>query len=108
MLYDIFSRIERIDRLIRIKGTGNASQLADKLGLSRTSIYEYLDLMKQLGAPIKYSTARRSYYYDEDGSFPTSFQTKKQLARNPENNIFVSIALLMITIIPSDIPAIIL
>ena len=107
MLYDIFNRIERIDRLIRIKGTGNAAQLADKLGLSRTSIYEYLDLMKQLGAPIKYSSARRSYYYDEDGSFPTSFQAKKQLIESPDNNILASITLLLISMFPLDIPAII-
>ncbi len=74
MLVDVFIRIQRIDHLIRIKGTGNATELADKLGLSRASVYEYLDLMKHLGAPIKYCSSRRSFFYDEEGSFPTSFQ----------------------------------
>ncbi|PWV51926.1 HTH domain-containing protein [Chitinophaga sp. S165] len=77
MLDDVFSRIQRIDYLIRIRGTGNATELADKLGLSRASIYEYLDLMKRLGAPIKYSQARKSYYYNEEGCFPTRFQSRR-------------------------------
>jgi predicted DNA-binding transcriptional regulator YafY len=73
MQTDLFERLQRIDRLIQIKGTGNAAELADKLGLSRASVYEYINLMKDLGAPIKFCKFRQSFYYDEDGSFITRF-----------------------------------
>lgn len=73
MYKDMFERLERIDYLIRIKGTGSPRQLADRLGLSERSIYEYLNLMKDLGAPIKYSNARHSYYYEHEGSFKLCF-----------------------------------
>ena len=61
--------ISRIDHLIRIKGTGRPKDLADRLGVSRRSVFFYLNFMKERGAPIKYCFDRKSYYYDEEGSF---------------------------------------
>ncbi|WP_343305162.1 HTH domain-containing protein [Chitinophaga niabensis] len=69
-------RIERIDYLIRKKGTGNAAKLAERLGVSRASVYEYIDFMRHKGAPIKYSQSRQTFYYDEDGYFATCFVSK--------------------------------
>lgn len=78
MQKEIFYRIERINYLIEIRGTGTPSQLAHRLGISERSLYEYLNLMKEFGAPIKFCTYRQSYYYDEEGSFTVSFSPKKQ------------------------------
>lgn len=76
MQKEIFQRLVRIDQLIRIKATGTPVELADKLGISERSVYEYLNLMKDLGAPIKFSSYRQSYYYDEEGFFNISFMAK--------------------------------
>ena len=76
MQKEIFQRLVRIDQLIRIKATGTPVELADKLGISERSVYEYLNLMKDLGAPIKFSSYRQTYYYDEEGSFNISFLPK--------------------------------
>ncbi|WEK35471.1 MAG: HTH domain-containing protein [Candidatus Pseudobacter hemicellulosilyticus] len=73
MQKEIFQRLERIDQLIRIKATGTPTELADKLGISERSVYEYLNLMKEFGAPIKFNSYRQSYYYDEEGCFQISF-----------------------------------
>lgn len=73
MQKEIFHRLCRIDSLIRIKGTGTPSELADKIGISERSTYEYIRLMKDLGAPVLYSRQRKSYYYKEDGRFTISF-----------------------------------
>lgn len=78
MTTEIFNRIKRIDYLIQIKGTGTAAELADKLEISRAQIYEYLNLMKDFGAPIKYCKFRQSYYYDKEGQFITSFISNKR------------------------------
>ena len=72
-----------IDHLIRIKGTGTAEALGDRLGISRASVYEYLNLMKDNGAPIKFCKFRQSYYYNEDGSFAIRFM-RKQIKDNDE------------------------
>jgi predicted DNA-binding transcriptional regulator YafY len=73
MQKDILQRLTRIDYLIRIKGTGTPMRLASKLGLSVRSVYEYLNLMREFGAPIKFDSYRETYYYETEGSFLVSF-----------------------------------
>lgn len=73
MQKDILQRLNRIDHLIRIKGTGTPVQLASKLGLSVRSVYEYLNLMREFGAPIKFDNYRETYYYETEGHFLVSF-----------------------------------
>jgi predicted DNA-binding transcriptional regulator YafY len=78
MTHESFKRIERIDQLIRIKGTGTAEQLAEKLGISRRSVFNLLNEMKEKGAPIKYDQYRGSYYYDEEGYFKIAIYFKRK------------------------------
>lgn len=71
-----FSRIETIDYLIRIKGTGTPKNLAKKIGLSQSRLYEYLQFMKEMNAPIIYSKERCSYIYKIEGYFDFKFKSK--------------------------------
>lgn len=68
------SRLQNLDRLIRIKATGTPQQLADKLSISERTLYETLELMKDLGAPIKYCRHSQRYYYTDEGGFDFSFR----------------------------------
>jgi predicted DNA-binding transcriptional regulator YafY len=77
MTRDALNRLERIDSLIRIKGTGTPIQLANRIGVSERCLYKYLNLMKEFGAPIKFCNSRQSYYYDEEGHFKITFRFKK-------------------------------
>jgi len=72
MALHVLDRLTLIDNLIRIKGTGPPTQLARRLGVSRRCLFDYLELMKNNGAPIKYSTSRNTYYYEVDGTFMAS------------------------------------
>jgi predicted DNA-binding transcriptional regulator YafY len=76
MQKNILERLERIDHLIRIKGTGSPSELAKRLNMSQRNIYQYLNLMREMGAPIKFCPFRETYYYSEEGQFMTRFQPK--------------------------------
>ncbi len=58
--------LERIDALIIRKSTGNPSQLANKIGVSERSVYNYLNLLKELGGEINYCTRRMSYFYSNE------------------------------------------
>lgn len=53
----------RLDRLIKIKGTGAPDALAQRLGISRSALYRYLDVLKQFGAPVDYCHVRETYFY---------------------------------------------
>jgi hypothetical protein len=80
-------RIEKIDYLIRKRGTGNAAKLAERLGVSRAGVYEYINFMRQKGAPIKYSQSRQTFYYDEEGYFATGFVSRGE-ADGSTTNVF--------------------
>lgn len=69
-------RIDRIDQLIRLQATGSPKELADKLGISKRTVYEYIEEMKLLGAPIKYDKYVRSYVYRKKGGFTMCFQSQ--------------------------------
>ena len=73
-LLDKIRLIERVDALITRKGTGSPSHLADRLGISNRNIYNLINMMKELGAPIYYCKQRDSYCYREDVSFSFGFK----------------------------------
>ena len=52
-----------MDDLIRRKATGTSKDFAKKLNISRSTLMEYIDFLKKMGAPIAYDKFRNSYYY---------------------------------------------
>lgn len=66
-------RLIRLDYLIHLKSTGTPANCAQKIGISERSLYDYLKVLKDMGAPIKFSRNRGTYYYDEEGRFRISF-----------------------------------
>jgi predicted DNA-binding transcriptional regulator YafY len=65
--------LQRLDLSIQQKGTGSPPEFARKMGISERSLYEYLRVLKDLGAPIKFSRQERSYYYETSGKFQVHF-----------------------------------
>lgn len=71
----VIDKLKRIDRLIRLKSTGSPRELARKLGISPSTVYEYLLILKQtFHAPIAYCRSRRSYLYREQGYLNMEFK----------------------------------
>jgi len=61
--------------MIRLKSTGSPRELARKLNISPSTLYEYLLILKQIfRAPIFYCRERRSYVYRESGSLNLQFR----------------------------------
>lgn len=59
-----FHRIERLEQLIRLKATGTPDQLAERLGVSRRTVFNLIENLRQMGKDIKYDAHRKTYYYD--------------------------------------------
>ena len=72
-----FAIVEQMDHLIRIKKTGNPTAFAQKLEIGRSTLFEYLDIMRALGARISYDKYRQTYYYENNGMFDFHFQEIK-------------------------------
>lgn len=64
--------LDRLDQLIRLKGTGNYQTLADRLGISARNVYYLIDVLKELGAKIAYCKDRKSFYYLNEVKFSFS------------------------------------
>lgn len=62
-IIDIQEKLERIDTLVRMRATGSPNKLAERLGISKSTLFEYLAFMKELGADIYYDTNVQSYCY---------------------------------------------
>lgn len=57
--------LRRLHDLIQRKATGSTNELADKLKISRASLYRKIEILKEFGAPIKYDHHRSCYYYED-------------------------------------------
>jgi biotin operon repressor len=55
--------LKRMASLISQGHTGNAKALGNRIGISRSSVFTYLDRLRTLGAEIEFSERRRSYVY---------------------------------------------
>lgn len=65
--------IERIDGLIRRKATGSSRDLARRIGMSKSSVYELISLMQELGAEIEYCNNSKTFYYTENKTLAIGF-----------------------------------
>lgn len=69
-------RLKTIHHLIEIQKTGSPNEFADKIHVSKRQLFNILDDLKLLGAPIEYSTLRKSYIYSEYCEIQLLFQIK--------------------------------
>lgn len=70
--------VVRMDQLIRLKATGTSREFSQKLGISRSTVYAYLALMKDLGAPLYYCKKTRSFCYSYEVRFIFGFEQDKK------------------------------
>ena len=59
-------RIKKMNNLIKNKRTGNPQEFAKQLGICQSQLFNLIDDLKIMGAPISYSRKSQSYYYNTD------------------------------------------
>lgn len=73
-----FDRLDRLHELIRRKSTGTPPCLARRLDVSLRTTFDYINILRSLGADIHYCKTRESYYYSEEGTFYFKFIKSNQ------------------------------
>lgn len=58
-------RINQMNLLLQRSATGSPFEFANRLGVSRTRLYEMIDELRSYGAPITYDRCLRTFYYSE-------------------------------------------
>ncbi|MHA8053345.1 hypothetical protein [Aquirufa sp. Wall-65K1] len=62
-------RLHRIHRLIQHESTGSAASLAEHLQMSPRQLNSYLEVLKDMGAPITFCAFSKSYKYSSPVKF---------------------------------------
>lgn len=58
-------KLEYLKHLIEKENTGCARELACRLGISRRTLFNYLDIFKDQGNNIKFCRYRKTYYFED-------------------------------------------
>jgi predicted transcriptional regulator len=72
----IKDNLDRIDQLIRLNATGTPKELALKLEITERTVYRIIRQLKEIGFPIYFNKAIRSYCYKYEGKLIFSFESK--------------------------------
>lgn len=56
-------RLKKLFHLIEMEFTGKPDQLSILLGVSQRALARYLDILRELGADIRYSRSMETYYF---------------------------------------------
>lgn len=65
-LKDKVDTLVRLHYLIKQRATGDSIELADRLHVSKSTLFRYLNELRNFGAPIGYCTQAKHYYYEAE------------------------------------------
>lgn len=66
---ELIKRFVRLHELIKRKSTGDPQAFADRMGVSRATLFRYLDELRDLSADIDYDKEKPSYFYKQPPDF---------------------------------------
>jgi len=81
-------RLEMLHRLIEEERTGNPNELANRLGISRGTLYNLIEELKSYDVSISYSRVKQSFIYNDDISLEIQYSVKT--IKNEEELIKIS------------------
>jgi predicted DNA-binding transcriptional regulator YafY len=68
------NRACQIHELIKQQKTGSLREFAKRLKISKSQLYENIQELKSLGAPIEYCRNRKTFYYSEQIVFYAGYK----------------------------------
>ena len=86
----VFNYIEKLSlfhHYVLKENTGNAARFAERIEVSRATIYNMIDDLKSFGIDIKYSRSRETYYYKHPDLVKMTLYIR-QLCPNELQNTF--------------------
>ena len=73
---EFLEKLVVLEKLIRKERTGTPDELAERLSISRSTVYEIIDELNLRGIEIKYSRSRCTFYYKNDIFLDIHFSIK--------------------------------
>jgi predicted DNA-binding transcriptional regulator YafY len=63
--FHVSQQIKKIHHLIAENNYPSVKKLQDETGLSRRSVFRYLEYLRELGAPIEHNSVKKGYYFTD-------------------------------------------
>ena len=60
-IFEIVQRFELLIKYLNLQNTGDANQLAHKIGISRSQLFNYFRVLKRYGIEVSYDNKSKSY-----------------------------------------------
>lgn len=76
---NFFKQIEKLqilNKLIREERTGSPEELANRLDISRSKLYEMIDMLKAWGLAVSYDRSVRSFRFDRQEALEIEFSLR--------------------------------
>lgn len=86
LFFETTERINQLNKLLLEQRTGTPDELARRIGVSRSRLYQLLDELKDFGAPIVYSKAATTFLYSKPFSIHVEFYIES-LSEEQEINV---------------------
>jgi hypothetical protein len=68
-LLNKINRMEKLHALIHFRKSGTPEQLAERLGISRSCLYNLIEELKVYNLPISYSRSLQTFFYKQEIEF---------------------------------------
>ncbi len=75
-VFDYFEKLQLLHRLIQDERTGSPQTLANRLNISRATLYNIIDELKSMGVNISYSKSACTFFYKTPVRIDINFQIK--------------------------------
>ncbi|GAB6123997.1 HTH domain-containing protein [Dysgonomonas termitidis] len=69
-------RLKLIQKLIQEEKTGHPDELANRLGISRGTLYSLIDELQSYNVSISYSRKKQSFIYNDDTALEIKYSIK--------------------------------
>jgi predicted transcriptional regulator len=75
-IFDYLDKIDIFNRLVEQRRTGTPEELAERLGISRNTLYDLLDELRSRNVEVAYSRTSRTFYYKNSISLEVRLSIK--------------------------------
>ncbi|MCM1084755.1 MAG: hypothetical protein NC357_00280 [Bacteroides sp.] len=77
--------LEYLIHLIQMQWRGTPAMYAQKLGISESTFFRYLEILKSFNVPVSYSRTQQCYCFTKPVSIRLNFEINVEDVESPEN-----------------------
>ncbi len=88
-MYNIknLERLQQLHKRIEQENTGTPKELASYMSISERLLYNLIDMLKDVNAPVNYSRSRKTYFYGDFFELQVNISVKA-MTQNEVTNMF--------------------